>query len=215
MIGQSGSGKSLTLQSIMGLLPKNMTREGEILFEGVDLNPLELSKIRGREMFTIFQGAMNAFNPSVKLFDQLYWLAGKTAVSKAIFHKEIIEVLNRLGFTEPEKTVKQYPFQLSGGMLQRMMIACALYVKPKLLLADEPTTALDSSVQKEFLGELSAMKNQTTILLVTHDLGVVAEIADEVIVILDGEIVESGDVYKVFHAPRHEYTKRLLKDSIL
>lgn len=213
MIGESGSGKSMTVAAILGILPIGAHVYGEIRFRGKDL--LEASKkdilaLRRQEFFTIFQDPLNSYNPSVKIGRQLYaFSAGRIGDDEASFLKKMKEILRRLSLSED--ILERYPFELSGGMLQRCMIACALYVEPTLLIADEPTSALDKVVQKEFLKWLRLLnENGTTVLIITHDLEVVAETADDMIVMRKGEVVETGPVADVFRKPVHEYTKRLL-----
>ena len=213
MIGESGSGKSMTVASLLRMLPVSAEASGEIRYNGADLleaTKEEMVALRKKEFFTIFQDAMNSFNPSVKLDRQLYaFSAGRVGDDPASFRKNMIDILEKLNLSAD--ILNQYPFELSGGMLQRCMIACALYVKPALLIADEPTSALDKVVQKEFLKWLRLLnENGTTVLIITHDLDVVEDAADEMIVMRKGEIVETGAVMDVIARPTHEYTKRLL-----
>ena len=214
MIGESGSGKSLTVAALLRMLPAGARISGEIRYNGANLLQAtneEIVALRKKEFFTIFQDAMNSFNPSVKMDRQLYaFSAGRIGDDPASFRKRIKDILGRLNLS-PD-ILNQYPFELSGGMLQRCMIACALYVKPALLIADEPTSALDKVVQKEFLKWLGLLNESgTTVFLVTHDLDVVADVADEIIVMQKGEIVETGAVSDVLERPMHAYTRRLLE----
>ena len=205
LYGESGSGKSVTMSAVLGLLPKVAckTKESKIMFHG-------------DSMFCIYQDPMNSLNSSVKVGKQLYQMAkGYKKMTRAEFDQQMGIILERIKFEDPMRTLNKYPFELSGGMLQRLMIACAILVTPSLIIADEPTTALDVSIQKEIMREFRAINReyQTAILVVTHDFGVVAELADDVIVMHDGEIVEKGRVLELFDSPQEEYTKRLLKAS--
>lgn len=214
MVGESGSGKSMTVAGLLRMLPAGSKTSGEILFKGKDLLEAtneEITTLRKEEFFTIFQDAMNSFNPSVKMDRQLYaFSAGRVGDDQECFRKKMKEILGRLSLSAD--ILNRYPFELSGGMLQRCMIACALYVQPVLLIADEPTSALDKVVQKEFLKWLRLLNESgTTVLIITHDLDVVADVADELIIMRKGEIVETGGVSSVLAGPKHEYTKRLLE----
>lgn len=205
IVGESGSGKSITVSAILDLLPKaaSMSKESRIIFYGTS-------------MFCIYQDPMNSFNPSVKVGKQLYQMAkGYRKMSREEFEGQMCQILTRIKFAEPDQTLDKYPFELSGGMLQRLMIACSILAAPSLIIADEPTTALDVSIQKEIMREFRAINReyQTAILVITHDFGVVAELADDVIVMHDGEIVEKGQVFDLFDSPQEEYTKNLLKAS--
>lgn len=157
---------------------------------------------------------MNSFNQSVIVKKQLFnMVSGYMAITPADFDKRIETILQKLNFKEPQRVLGQYPFELSGGMLQRLMIGCGMLIEPSLMIADEPTTALDVTIQKEILKEFIAINRElkTTLLVVTHDFGVVAEIADEVIVMQKGRIVEQGNVFEIFDNPAQDYTKRLIK----
>ena len=206
LVRESGSGKSLTMAALLGLLP-----------EGAELAPESRVTFRGQGMFSIYQDPINSFNPSIRVGKQLYQMArGNRKVERKAFERGIAEVMGRLRLARPEVLLKKYPFELSGGMLQRLMIACAIYVAPSLILADEPTTALDVSVQKEIMREFRAINHELgiTILVVTHDFGVVAELADQVVVLRQGAVIESGDVFRIFDHPREAYTKALLAASV-
>lgn len=216
LVGESGSGKTLTAMAVGGQLPPAGKSTGTISFLEKDmlgLNKDKLADIRGKEIFYVFQNPGNVFNPCVLLGKQLHLLCRNAVKDKAEFISQICACLARIGFENPERILKCYPFQLSGGMLQRLMIACALLVKPRLLIADEPTTALDVGVQKEILRELALLREETgmAILLITHDFGVVSEIADHVVVMQNGKVVESGGVHRIFDMPQQEYTTRLLE----
>nr|WP_246880610.1 ABC transporter ATP-binding protein [Sporosarcina sp. 6E9] len=215
IIGESGSGKSMTIAALLDILPAGSEATGQALFADKDLLTMsnkELSTIRGSQLFTIFQDAANSFNPSIKMGKQLYEFSGrKMKHSVAEFQEKMDEILNDLGL--PKEIMEQYSFELSGGMLQRCMIACALYVEPKLLIADEPTSALDTVLQKEFIELLKELnkKHGTTILLITHDLDIVSEVSDEMVVMHKGKVVETGSVTEIFERPKNGYTIRLLE----
>jgi ABC-type dipeptide/oligopeptide/nickel transport system ATPase component len=216
VVGQSGSGKSMTALSIINRVPILGEVSGKVIFKErnlLDLCYKEMREIRGRHIFSIFQHPMNSLNPSVKIGKQLFAFVKSHGVKgKKQFYQEITEILDTLGFSNSNLVLEQYPFQLSGGMLQRVMIALAIWMKPEIIIADEPTTALDAIVQKEILKQLSVIRKMfdVSILLITHDLGVVAEIADDVIVMKDGNVVEKGSVFRIFNDPQAPYTKSLL-----
>lgn len=215
IIGESGSGKSMTVSALLDILPAGSKATGQALFGNenlLDMSNKEMTTIRGSQIFTIFQDAANSFNPTVKMGKQLYEFSGRRIQDNvAEFQVKMDDILNELGLSKV--IMEQYPFELSGGMLQRCMIACALYVEPILLIADEPTSALDTILQKEFIELLKELnkKHGTTMLLITHDLDIVAEVADEMVVMHKGKVVETGNVTKVFGRPENEYTKRLLE----
>ncbi|WP_172372713.1 ATP-binding cassette domain-containing protein [Sporosarcina jiandibaonis] len=215
IIGESGSGKSMTISALLNILPAGSKAAGQAFFDNKDLLAIsnkEMSAIRGSQIFTVFQDALNSFNPSVKMGKQLYEFSGRRIRhSVAEFHLKMDDILNDLGLSKA--IMEQYPFELSGGMLQRCMIACALYVRPRLLIADEPTSALDTLLQKEFIELLKGLneKQGTTILLITHDLDIVAEVADKMVIMHKGKVVEVGNVAEVFERPKNAYTKRLLE----
>lgn len=218
IVGQSGSGKSVTAMSIIKMLPKSgYISEGSILFNGQDLAKMtdgEIRKVRGKKIFSIFQNPINCFNPSLTMETQIYDLiSSNMTINKKEFENKICSVMKKLNLEEPAVILKQYPFQLSGGMLQRMMIAAAIFMEPEIIIADEPTTALDVTTQKEILKQFKLIQKKfnTTILMITHDFGVVAEMADEVIVMKDGSIVEKGNVFEIFNNPKHPYTISLIK----
>lgn len=221
VVGESGCGKSVTAYSIMRLLPQpmGMITNGSILFQGknlLDLDTEEMQGIRGNEIGMIFQEPMNALNPVQKIGNQL------TEVFH--LHQEMddhqawsnsVRMLESVGIPSPENRMHEYPHQLSGGMRQRVVIAMALACKPKIIIADEPTTALDVTVQAQILDLLHNLQkeNGCSILLITHDLGVIAENCDEVCVMYAGRVVERGSTEKIFASPHHAYTQDLL-DSI-
>src|SRR5690625_4253641 len=219
VVGESGCGKSVMSLSIMQLLPELNARisKGEILFEGEDLtkkNTKEMNKIRGKDIAMIFQEPMTALNPVFTIGSQLQEvLFNHLNISKQEARERVIDLLRQVGISRPESIVDEYPHQLSGGMRQRVMIAIAIALRPKLLIADEPTTALDVTVQDQILELLKNIQEQEdmAIMLITHDLGVVAEMADRVVVMYTGQIVETADVVELFQYPKHPYTKALLK----
>ena len=222
LVGESGCGKSVTALSIMGLLPKPFGRitHGTIMFGSeniLDCSPGEMAGIRGRKIAMIFQEPMTALNPvhSIgKQIKEIYTLHFKDMTQKQIIHSSI-EMLEKVGIAQPERILKQYPHQLSGGMRQRVMIAMALACKPDILIADEPTTALDVTVQAQILDLIKELKEKysMSLLLITHDLGVIAENCDQAVVMYAGRIAEKSMVKELFKNPVHPYTRGLL-DSI-
>ena len=221
VVGESGCGKSVTALSIMRLLPRPAGRisGGSVVFEGRDLTALpveEMYKVRGGEIGMIFQEPMTALNPVHKVGRQIgevFRLHGARDERK--IREGSLEMLKKVGIPAPEQRLQEYPHQLSGGMRQRIMIAMALACRPKLLIADEPTTALDVTVQAQILELISGLQREMgmAVLLITHDLGVIAETCDEVVVMYAGRIVERAPVRELFSSPQHAYTKGLL-DSI-
>ena len=220
IVGESGSGKSVTALSIMRLLGKRGSIElGEIHLNGKELTSLsdkDFQSLRGNELSMIFQEPMTALNPVLTIGHQLVEaVVLHTDVDKKEARKIALDMLVKVGIPNAARVMKQFPFALSGGMRQRVMIAMALVCKPKLLIADEPTTALDVTVQAQIMRLMNELCNElgTSVLLITHDLGVVAEMADRVIVMYAGQVVEETDVYTLFNRPLHPYTLGLL-DSI-
>lgn len=219
VVGESGSGKSMTSLSIMRLVPGPQGRivDGEILLEGKDLLKLserQMTDVRGNDIGMIFQEPMSALNPVMKIGDQIgEVLVRHRGLSKAASRRRAVELLRNVGFPRAEQVVNEYPHQLSGGMRQRAMIAMAMACEPKLLIADEPTTALDVTIQAQVLDLMRKLRDETgtAIILVTHDLGVVAEMADDVVVMYGGQIVESGTADDVFDEPLHPYTRALME----
>lgn len=219
LVGESGSGKSSTAMAVLRLNPEPPAQypKGRILFQGTDLLGLEsreLRAIRGRQIAMIFQDPMATLNPLVPVGAQVAEVLRIHRLAEPGAHRSrVLEALTQAGIPEPERRAAQYPHQLSGGLRQRVMIAMALVGRPELLIADEPTTALDVTVQAEILDLLRRLQreNGMGILLITHDLGVVASLADRVAVMRSGELVEEGDVLQVFEGPRHEYTRTLLR----
>ena len=218
IVGESGSGKSVTALSVMGLLmgTTGKVADGEILFEGRDLTKLndeERRKMRGEKISMIFQEPMTSLNPVMKIGDQITeCILMHNSISKQEAWDKAVEMLKLTGVPRVERMMKEYPFQLSGGQRQRVMIAMALVCKPKILIADEPTTALDVTIQAQILDLMENLKQKTgtSILFITHDLGVVAEVCDDVVVMYSGRVVEKGDVKSIFANPSHPYTKGLL-----
>jgi oligopeptide transport system ATP-binding protein len=218
ILGESGSGKSATALAIMGLLPKpgGVISDGEILFEGKDLVKLseaERRKLYGEKLSIIFQDPLSALNPVLTVGYQIgEALRKRKNLSKKETEKRVIELMNLVRIPDAENRYKQYPYQFSGGMQQRVMIALALAMNPKLLIADEPTTALDVTVQAQIMRLLKDIqeRNQMGLILISHDLGVVAENADRVAVMYAGHIVEIGEVKTVFKNPAHPYTAGLM-----
>lgn len=218
LVGESGSGKSVTALSIMGLLAGNgRVTDGSVVFEGQDLARLpeeELRRIRGHAIAMIFQEPMTSLNPVLTIGDQLAeTMILHLGLTKAEARARAIELLDKVGIPRAKEVVDDHPHRLSGGMRQRAMIAMALSCAPKLIIADEPTTALDVTIQAQILRlmrELSA-ETGTAMIFITHDLGVVAEMADRVAVMYAGQIVEETDVYTLFDEPKHPYTSALLR----
>ncbi|RFU66801.1 ABC transporter ATP-binding protein [Bacillus sp. V59.32b] len=218
IVGESGCGKSVTSLSIMGLLPSGTSKvEGEILFKGenlADASEARMRQIRGNEIAMIFQEPMTSLNPVFTIGEQLIeslrihkkWNK-KKAMARAV------EMLKLVGLPRAEELVKEYPHQLSGGMRQRVMIAMAMICEPKLLIADEPTTALDVTIQAQILELMKKLNKETdtAIMMITHDLGVVSEMCERIAVMYAGKIVEEGDVKTIFQNPKHPYTVGLIK----
>lgn len=217
IVGESGSGKSVTSRSIMGLLANNANVEnGQILFKGEDLikkTEKQMQKIRGSEIAMIFQDPMTSLNPTQKIGKQIAEpILKHQNVSKEEAYKKAEELLGLVGIPNPEKRMKQYPHQFSGGQRQRIVIAIALGCNPDVLIADEPTTALDVTIQAQILELMKELqqKIKTSIVFITHDLGVVANVADRVAVMYAGKFVEVGTVDEIFYNPQHPYTWGLL-----
>ena len=219
MVGESGCGKSVTSLSVLGLIPTppGKIESGEILFQGEDLlkkSDREMRRIRGNKISMIFQEPLTSLNPVFTVGRQISEsLMLHRGMDKKAARQEAIRLLGLVGLPNPEKAVDDYPHQLSGGMRQRVMIAIALSCEPSILIADEPTTALDVTIQAQILRLLSDLKKQvnTAIILITHDLGIVAQVAQNVVVMYAGEAVEYGDVNSIFEKPLHPYTEGLLK----
>lgn len=220
VVGESGCGKSITMMSIMRLLDKNgIIKDGRIFFEGKDISKItekEMSKIRGNDIAMIFQDPMTSLNPLITIGNQIIEpLIIHEKLSKKEAFKKGVELLRLVNIPNPEKRMKQYPHEFSGGMRQRAMIAMALSCNPKLIIADEPTTALDVTIQAQIVEIMKNIKNKlgTSIIFITHDLGVVADICDRVNVMYGGLIIEKGGINDIFDNPKHPYTWGLL-DSV-
>ncbi|MGE6516162.1 ABC transporter ATP-binding protein [Lysinibacillus sphaericus] len=218
IVGESGSGKSVTARSIMRLLPSppSFLKSGEIVFQQQELTALnekQMEAIRGQDISMIFQDPMTSTNPTIRVGEQVAESLRKhQSLSKTDAYKQTIELLKLVGIRDAEQRYKQYPHEFSGGMRQRVMIAMALACNPSLLIADEPTTALDVTIQAQILKLMRDMQNKmgTSIILITHDLGVVAGMCDRIIVMKEGEIVEQGTTEEIFTNAQHPYTKKLL-----
>ncbi|MFA9560025.1 ABC transporter ATP-binding protein [Evansella sp. AB-rgal1] len=218
IVGESGSGKSITSLSIMGLLKRGgQVISGAISFDGKNIESMskqERRKLRGNEMAMIFQEPMSSLNPMLKINTQIAEvLITHEKLSRTEVDRKVVQLLKEVEIPDAENVAKRFPHQLSGGMRQRVMIAMALACKPRLLIADEPTTALDVTIQAQILALIKELNQQhhTGIILITHDLSVVAEIADRVIVMYAGKIVEEATVYNLFANPQHPYTMGLMK----
>jgi oligopeptide transport system ATP-binding protein len=218
IVGESGSGKSITMMSLMGILADNgKVVEGEILFDGKDLTKLserEMQNIRGNDISMIFQDPMTCLNPVFTIGNQLTeHLIKHKGITKKQAYDKAVKMLSLVGIPSPESRMKQYPHEFSGGMRQRVMIAMALATDPKLLIADEPTTALDVTIQAQILELMTELKEKvnTSIILITHDLGVVADVCSRINVMYGGLLAETGNTSDVFYRPRHPYTWGLLK----
>ena len=217
VVGESGCGKSVTSLSMLGLLPKpGEVKQGEVLFKGRDLvqmKPDDLKDLRGKEVSMIFQQPGSALNPVYKVGAQIAEVFKlHTDMDKKERNAAAIDMLRKVGIPDPESRAKSYPHEMSGGMAQRVMIAMALSQDPQLLIADEPTTALDVTIQAQILDLMRDLKNNsnTAVVLISHDLGVVAEMADRVLVMYAGQVVEEADVETLFTNPQHPYTKGLI-----
>lgn len=218
IVGESGCGKSVTAQSLMRLVPSPPAQmSGSINFKGQEIlskTDREMENIRGKEMGMIFQDPMTSLNPTMTIGQQIMeGLTKHQGLSKEDATKRAIEMLTLVGIPNPASRVKQYPHEFSGGMRQRAMIAIALACNPSLLIADEPTTALDVTIQAQILEVMKNLQKQfgTSIILITHDLGVVADMCDRVIVMYAGKVVETGTKWEIFKNPQHPYTKGLLR----
>ncbi len=216
IVGESGSGKSQTFLGALGLLARNGTATGAALFEGADLigmRPKELDAIRGRDITMVFQDPMTALNPVLRISRQLTEIVEvHTGATNAEASRQALDMLAKVGIPDPDKRFNVYPHELSGGMRQRVVIAMALLNRPKLLIADEPTTALDVTVQAQILDLFRNLTSElgAALVIITHDMGVVAGIADRVAVMYGGRLVEEASVDAIFEAPQHPYTRALL-----
>lgn len=217
IVGESGCGKSTLATTIVGLHNEVNTKvTGDIFYNNQNLaklNDQQFNNLRGNDIGFIFQDPLSALNPLMRISEQIEeGLIYHTKLSKQQRSERVLELLNQVGIANPERVARQFPHQLSGGMRQRVMIAIALSCKPAILIADEPTTALDVTIQAQILDLLKALQTETEtgIILITHDLGVVAEMADRVVVMYAGEVVEEAPVQELFNNPRHPYTRSLL-----
>ena len=218
IVGESGSGKSVTAYSIMRILVEpGKIVGGEILFNGEDIvkySKKQMREFRGKRVSIIFQDPMTSLNPTFTIGNQLREaILLHTDRNRAEANARALEMLQLVGVNEPEKRLKQYPHELSGGMRQRVMIAMALACEPDILIADEPTTALDVTIQAQILELMKELQKKMgmAIIMITHDLGVIADMCDEIIVMYAGRVCERGTVDEIFYNPRHEYTKGLLR----
>lgn len=217
IVGESGSGKSTAIRAIFSLLSnKGKITEGNIVFEGeslIDKSDNEWNCIRGKKISMVFQDSGAMLSPIRKIKSQLIeYVRIHSNMSKKEAYKKCINMLRSTNLTDPERVMNSYPFQLSGGMKQRVGIAIAMMFKPKLLLADEPTSALDATTQKQIVEEMMNLRDKdgTSIVIVTHNLGVAAYMADKIIVMKDGKIIEVGSATNVINMPKHKYTKELI-----
>ena len=218
IVGESGCGKTVTALSIMGLIPKPPAKivGGEVWFEGRDLTKLSerrLEDVRGREIAMIFQDPMTSLNPTLTIGTQITeTIRRHSDVSKTVARRRAVELLDEVGIADPRRRLDDYPHRLSGGMRQRVMIAIAISCEPALLIADEPTTALDVTVQAQVLDLLDELRqrHRMATLIITHDMGVVAEVADDVVVMYAGQIVEQAPALELFDRPEHPYTEALM-----
>jgi len=219
IVGESGSGKSAAMKALLQLLPKNSSRidAGSATYEGVDLlklNAQAIRSFRGKEIGFIFQDPVSSLNPTMQVGKQLYeaYAIHHREISRKACYKKVLELLDLVGIPDPEERYLQYPFELSGGMCQRIMIALALAPEPKILIADEPTTAIDVTIQSQILSLLDELqqKLEMSIIFITHNLSLIAGFCDHALVIYAGKIVESASIQTLFYHPRHPYTKRLL-----
>ena len=219
IVGESGSGKSVTSLAILGLLSNNAKVDGAVLFNDIDLTKIsekDFQKIRGNQISMIFQEPMSSLNPTLTCgFQVLEILKQHKKISNSDAKKEVIELFNKVKLPRAAEIYNQYPHQISGGQKQRVMIAMAIACKPQILIADEPTTALDVTVQKEIIELLKELQQETgmSIIFITHDLSLVSEIANTVLVMYQGNVVEQGDVKQVFKSPKHNYTKALINSK--
>lgn len=217
IVGESGCGKSQTCRSVLKLIKKpGKIVDGQILYQGEDLIPLKgrkMQQIRGRQISAIFQEPMTSLNPIMKIRDQIFEVFKDSGMTKEQMEERAIQLLTMVGIPAPKDRMNDYPHQFSGGMRQRVMIAIALGANPKLLIADEPTTALDVTIQNQIMVLINQLKAELgmSVILVTHDMGVIAQMCDRVAVMYAGKIVEMTDTVTLFTKPRHPYTYGLMK----
>jgi len=216
IVGESGSGKSTLSLAAMGLLPDNaVVRDGRILFDGADLLTMsrpQLRDLRGRRMAMVFQDPMTSLNPVLTIGTQMVDIQYREPLGKADKRRKAAEALQRVGMPDPEQRLDRYPHEFSGGMRQRIAIAMGLLGNPELLIADEPTTALDVTLEAQIIHLLRQLRHdfKGSILFISHNLGLIAELCDHVVILYAGEVVEQGTVHDIFHRPRHPYTEALL-----
>ena len=220
IVGESGSGKSVSVSSLLGLLPRDtaVRRSGKAVFRGTDLytlSPRELDRVRGAAIGMVFQDPMSSFNPVTRVGTQVAEVirTHDRRVTRRAAQVRVVELFRKVGIPDPEMRVRQYPHELSGGMRQRAMIAMAIANDPPLIIADEPTTALDVTLQAQVLDLLRDLQRDLglSLVLITHDLGVIAEMADRVVVMRHGRVLETSDVFDLFAGPTSEYTRELLE----
>ena len=220
IVGESGSGKSMTTKAILGLTNPWLKISGSAKYKGknlIGLKQSELRKIRGKNICMIPQDAMTSFDPLYTIgYQMIETFVENLGISKEESKKLAIESLDKMLINNPEEVIKKYPHQLSGGMLQRCMIAIAIAMKPDIIIADEPTTALDSINQREVVEEFKRLRDVTgtSLIFISHDLGVVQSLADDILVMKNGECVEYGTAKKIFENPQHEYTKYLIDTRV-
>jgi nickel transport system ATP-binding protein len=221
IVGESGSGKSITAKAILGLISPSLKTEGSAIFDKninlLNIKKDEIRKIRGQKICMILQDAMSAFNPLYTIgYQMIETLVENKSMSKSEAEKISIEALEKMLINEPKAVIKKYPHQLSGGMLQRCMIAIAISMSPDIIIADEPTTALDSINQREVVEEFKSLRKVTgtSLIFISHDLGVVQHLAENILVMKNGEQVEYGKAKDVFSNPKHEYTKYLINTRL-
>ena len=217
IVGESGCGKSVTSLAVMGLLPQNgRVRSGQVLFEGTDLlklSPAELDRIRGKDICMIFQDALASLNPVFTVGNQIIEaVLAHTQKDKKLARKQAVEMLAKVGLPDAEGMMRKYSFMLSGGQRQRVCIAMALACRPRLLIADEITTALDVTIQSQIMRMIEAIRVEMgmSMILITHDIGLIAEMSDRVAVMYAGQIIEEADVFALFKKPAHPYTQMLI-----
>jgi oligopeptide/dipeptide ABC transporter ATP-binding protein len=222
VVGESGSGKSVTALSVMRLIPSPPAKiiDGKILYKGNDilgLSEKEMISIRGKEISMVFQDPLTFLNPVLRIEDQIAEaITMHQGKSKAEAKEEVIKVMERVHIPSPLEVARSYPHQLSGGMRQRVLIAIAISCNPSILIADEPTTALDVTIQAQIIELIKELRHEldTSMILITHDLGIVAEVCDRVYVMYAGHVVEQADIYPIFEDPKHPYTQGLLKSAL-
>lgn len=213
VVGESGSGKSITMFSILGILPESLEVSGRIVFEGEELTRADdFEKVRGKKIAMIFQDPLNALNPVMRIKDQLRILSKSHGIPYSDAEAEMYKILERIGIHQQDRVLKSFPHQLSGGMLQRLVIAFVLLLKPRVIIADEPTTSLDVSVQREIVNILKEIRAEygISIIFITHDLLLAKEVCDEIGIMYSGYIVEKSTRGDIFTRPLHPYTRGLI-----